>query len=127
MNDREKVIAALTLCANGEPCCRQKFVDCPYSPIGKPDWYNCAAVMAADALALLNELESERKAAMDAVKVLEDAARTREEGVKPIMQDAWPVPIYLCGKCGTGLWKRDDFKSQYCINCGRKVKWDDAK
>ena len=57
MPDREKVIAALTLCANGEPCYKDKYKNCLYSPIGKADGYNCGGAMAADALALLREQE----------------------------------------------------------------------
>lgn len=53
--DREKVMAALTLCANGEACILDKYRNCPYSPIGQSDWYNCAAVLAADTLAMLKE------------------------------------------------------------------------
>lgn len=57
MADREKIMEALTLCANGEPCTGEKYRTCPYSPIGKPEYYNCGAAMAADALALLREQE----------------------------------------------------------------------
>ena len=55
MPDREKVIDALMLCANGESCFRDKFRNCPYSPKGKPHDYNCASAMAADVLALLKK------------------------------------------------------------------------
>lgn len=58
MTDKKTIIAALTLCSNGEMCIEDKWRACPYSPIGETDWYNCAAVMAADALALLKEQES---------------------------------------------------------------------
>jgi hypothetical protein len=66
MLDRGKVIKGLTLCANGEPCYKEKFRSCPYTPIGKPPGYNCGAAMAADALALIRETEHRKKGKRDA-------------------------------------------------------------
>ena len=54
MIDREKVIAGLEHCITDEPCCRQKYITCPYTPRKTGD-DNCARVLAKDVLALLKE------------------------------------------------------------------------
>ncbi len=100
MPDREKLMEALKLCANGEPCMGKKYRACPYSPIGKPEYYNCGAAMAAGILALLRE----------------------QEPVEPHVEhdsddDSW---YYGCGACHDAI----DYKDKFCRHCGRGVKWD---
>ncbi len=102
MPDIEKLMEALTLCANGKPCMGEKYRTCPYSPIGKPEYYNCGAVMAADALALLKEQEPEPAVPynyLDAIGV---------------------VYGFKCPKCNSEI---HEFQ-QYCDVCGMAVKWN---
>ena len=101
MADREKVLKALAMCANDEPCYKQKFRDCPYSPIGKPSGYNCAGAMARDALELLKA----------------------QEPVAPISVPlaGFAYTIAKCAVCGTWLRINDKF----CPGCGRAVKRDE--
>jgi len=107
MIDTEKVVMALTLCANGEPCMGEKYRTCPYSPIGKPEYYNCGAGMAAGALALLKEQESEW---------LEDSDPGQEYGT-----------TWACRKCGHSIhkpfvWNPYDSGYKYCPHCGAEMK-----
>lgn len=60
MPDREKVIAGLEHCITDEPCCRQKYITCPYTPRKTGD-DNCARALAKDVLALLKEQEGRHR------------------------------------------------------------------
>lgn len=52
----DKVMRALEHCSTDEPCSKDKYINCPYTPrmCNNPD-YNCARAMAKDALELLKE------------------------------------------------------------------------
>ena len=43
-----------------------------------------------------------------------------QEPVTPLTVDAWPYTIKVCGNCHSILM----YKSKYCPECGRAVKWD---
>ena len=32
---------------------------------------------------------------------------------------------YTCGACGCGIMRNDRWKTKYCPQCGKAVKWDD--
>ena len=98
MPDREKVIAVLTLCANGEPCYKDKYKNCLYSPIGKAVGYNCGGAMAADALTLLRGQTA---------------------------QWIWDRPHHFrCSGCNSVVGQRTYL---YCPNCGREMSLEERE
>ena len=99
MIDREKVITGLEHCITDEPCCRQKYITCPYTPRKTGD-DNCARALAKDVLALLKEQEA-----------VEPIPPTEESG------------LWRCGKCHRRLFCVDD-KDLFCSKCGQAVKWE---
>lgn len=111
MPNREILMEALTLCANGEPCMGKKYRTCPYSPIGKPEHYNCGAAMAAGVLALLRE----------------------QKPVEPDIGQVVDGVYAVCANCRYSLKLLFDaggpkigYSPKFCPECGRKVKWDET-
>ena len=98
MDKREKVITGIEACMNHDhpEHCNECYLDGPGFGIV------CREMLMHDALALLKE----------------------QEAVEPRLDDAWTSPIFVCGDCGTCLFKVGDYKSKYCSECGRAVKWD---
>lgn len=114
MPDRGKLIDAMTLCANGELCVlRGKYHTCPYSPLGKPESYDCCTAVIADALELIREQEPQETR-------LEETRLVRHYSRPGVYADLW----LHCEKCGGKI--DDRYKSKHCPDCGRKVKWDEA-
>ena len=102
MTDRERLLQGLRLCADGRPCYKDKFRECPYTPIGQMPDYNCAAAMARDALGVLEGQETATP------------KRVSSHGG----QTWW----YVCGGCGWGI----DPKDKKCGHCGRRLAWNAA-
>ena len=97
MTDRERLLQGLRLCADGRPCYKDKFRDCPYTPIGQMPDYNCAAAMARDALAVLQEQH----------------------------MGAWIYDRpghYRCSACGA-QWGQSARLMTYCPGCGRRMRY----
>ena len=46
------------------------------------------------------------------------------EPVKPKKVDAWPRSIYACGNCGNCIVFYEKYKANFCMECGRQVKWE---
>ena len=99
MADREKVINALEICAEGFSCPK----DCPY-------WMEC------------NDLEKPMfvELAKDALSLLKD-----QEAVEPILGvgecpcETW----FVCPVCKISVMQFDN----YCSHCGRMLKWNERK
>ena len=58
----------------------------------------------------------------DAIKLLK-----AQEPVKPVVKDAWPRPIYVCGVCGFRILKMDPYRENYCAQCGQAIMWEPPK
>lgn len=102
MTEREKVVKGLECCHEGGRCGYDgSRAACPYF---KKDGEAgaCVGRLIDDAYDLLKE----------------------QEAVKPKKDDAWPYPIWVCGVCGTCLFKVGDYKPNFCSECGRAVKWE---
>ena len=95
MADREKVIKGLNSCSGSDPCVNS----CPYYD-NCGNNYSCTSNLAKDALALLKE----------------------QEPVKPevyyVSQDKYK--FYRCPVCKIAWY----YKGNYCLGCGRAVKWE---
>jgi len=97
MVDREKVIKALEVCSSisdGEACPKE----CPYR--GQDIYCSGSAGLMLHALDLLKEQEAV------------------EPEVYCVGQDKYK--FYRCPACKTAWY----YKGNYCLGCGRAVKWE---
>lgn len=106
MTKREKIIKAFEFCLM--PASREELEndicsheDCPY--YREYNGGKCISAAASDALALLRA----------------------QEPVEPYIERDGRTTFFLCGGCNKPLCiAKESYKSKYCPECGRKVKWD---
>lgn len=124
MNDREKVMQWLKICANG---CKD---GCPYEYKNLVYRVECKADLMSDALELLKEQESITKTP-EVIKT--DTPETQPPRAPKVLKYTRPaseftslkenIYLYYCGWCGIDIRRGD----HYCRNCGRKVDWNDRQ
>lgn len=102
MTKLEKVISGL------QHCQRNSCNSCPYAnDDGESPYRTCRQIeMFGDALELL--------------KAVPPDAREVWIGLNGAFH--WE---YTCGACGCGIMRNDRWKTKYCPECGKAVKWDD--
>ena len=103
MTKLEKVLKGLECCMSMpqrlEEC---KAMGCPYVD----EEYSCNAPLCRDALELLKAVPPD----------------AREVWIGSNGAFHWE---YTCGACGCGIMRNDRWKTKYCPQCGKAVKWDD--
>lgn len=96
--DINRVIKGLEACIKRD--CRENA--CPYGNMS----HGCLNALYSDALELL--------------KAVPPDAREVWIGLNGAFH--WE---YTCGACGCGIMRNDRWKTKYCPECGKAVKWDD--
>ena len=131
MTDKEKVINALELCANG---CNDN--GCSYldeqNAKGGLTVCRCVDLLARDVLALLKKQEEDiqdlRRENHNILTQFHEWAK-EQEAVKPV-RDKETGRIWLCGNCGTYVGFEDHDENDpnefdtYCRVCGHPVLWE---
>lgn len=108
MVDRDKVVKGLE-------CCIEKLD----TVVNRTHGFNCIACPYFRKCEAINSLVG-LPLARDVFALLK-----AQEPVKPRREDAWPAPIFSCGKCGACLQTTPYYKAKYCFDCGQAVKWND--
>ena len=107
MADLGKVLNGLEHCTSAKypyPC-----NECVYRcNIDYTDPWSCRIAVMRDALELLNAQEPEKPEKRELPFGLYGAVRYE----------------YKCGACGCGLMNNERWRTKFCPECGRKVKWD---
>lgn len=108
MSDRSKVIVGIAVCLSPSGCGK----DCPYYNDRKN---RCKKQLRNDALELLKEQEPVKP-----IRVQRE--ETLEENEVFTATDVWAE--WYCPKCHKKIAERYSPHAQYCMWCGRAVKWD---
>lgn len=111
MIDREKVITGLEHCITDEPCCRQKYITCPYTPRKTGD-DNCARALAKDVLALLKEQEHN-----ETFIVIDNTTGEEADTYNIALHEDWAKHLCYCDMEGWAI--EDDGTLLLVDECGR--------